>query len=391
MTTVHRERLVGGYTGRLLLSISLGWAAIQAGRLVLSPLLPAIRDDLGIGATRAGFALTVIWGLYALLQYPSGRLSDALSRKTLLVSGLALVSLGFVLLGSAPTYPLFLVGAAVVGIGAGLYPTAARALVSDLFVERRGRAFGLHTGSGDLGGVVAAGLAAAALAVATWRASFVPAIVVLAGVVVAIHVFSEEGYVLDTPSLELGTTARRLLADGELRLLLAAYVLFAFSWQSTTGFLPTYLLDGKGFSQTVSTVAFGILFGVGMLAKPAAGALGDEVPRTLLAPALLGVAGSALALVVFAPTPALAVAGVVLFALGLMSFPPVMQSYLMDVFPDESAGGDLGAYRTVYIGLGSLGPTFVGAMGAATSYATAFTVVVALLFGAAGLVFYTTR
>jgi predicted MFS family arabinose efflux permease len=391
VTTVTRERLVRGYSGRLLLSVSLGWAAIQAGRLVLSPLLPAIRDDLGIGATRAGFALTVIWGLYALLQYPSGRFSDALSRKTLLVSGLALVAVGFAALGTAPTYPLFLVGAAVVGVGAGLYPTAARALVSDLFVERRGSAFGLHTGSGDLGGVAAAGLAAAALAVATWRASFLPVVVLLGGVAVAVHRFSDEGYVLDRPSLAVRDTAARLLADSELRLLLAAYVLYAFSWQSTTGFLPTYLLEGKGFTQTVSTVAFGVLFGVGMLAKPTAGTIGDKVPRTVLAPALLALAGGALALVVLAPTPLLAVAGVVAFALGLMSFPPVMQSYLMDVFPDESAGGDLGAYRTIYIGLGALGPTYVGAMAETATYAAAFAGVVACLAAAAALVLYTTR
>ena len=42
----ERERLLTGYTGRLLLAVSLGWAAIQAGRLVLSPLLPAVMGDL---------------------------------------------------------------------------------------------------------------------------------------------------------------------------------------------------------------------------------------------------------------------------------------------------------------------------------------------------------
>ena len=391
MTTTHRERLVGGYTGRLLLSASLGWAAIQAGRLVLSPLLPAISDDLGIGATRAGFALTILWGLYALLQYPSGRLSDALSRKTLLVAGLSLVLVGFLALGAAPTYPLFLAGAAVVGVGAGLYPTAARALVSDLFVERRGRAFGLHTGSGDFGGVAASGLAAAALAVATWRASFLPVVVVLAAVVVALHRFSDERYVVARPSLGLATTVRRLLADSELRLLLVAYVLFAFSWQSTTGFLPTYLLDGKGFDQFVATVAFAVLFGVGMLAKPAAGALGDAVPRTLLAPVLLVLAAGSLGVVVAAPGPFVAVAGVVVFAVGLMAFPPVMQSYLMDTFPDESAGGDLGAYRTIYIGLGALGPTYVGAVAETVDYRLAFLGILACLATSGALVFYTTR
>jgi len=380
------ERLVRGYTGRLLLAVSLGWAAIQAGRLVLSPLLTDIQADLAIGPTRAGFALTVVWGLYATLQYPSGRLSDVLSRKTLLVAGLALVTLGFVALGSAPTYPVFLLGAAVVGLGAGLYPTAARALVSDLFVERRGQAFGLHTGSGDLGGVAAAGLATAVLAVATWRHGFLPVVAVLAAVAIGLHLWSRESYVFERPDLAVVATGRRLIARPRFRWLLAAYTLFAFSWQSTTGFLPTYLKVGKSFSPAVANAAFAVLFAVGAVAKPAAGALGDRVPRTTLAPAVLAVASLALAGVVLAPSPALALLAVVVFAGGLMSFPPVMQSYLMDVFPDDSAGGDLGATRTVYIGVGSLGPTYVGAVADRLAYDVAFAGVVAALLGAAGLV-----
>jgi predicted MFS family arabinose efflux permease len=385
------ERLLRGYTGRLLLIVSLGWAAIQCGRLVLSPLLTEIQASLGIGSTRAGFALTVIWGLYAALQYPSGHFSDVLSRKTLLVSGIGLVVVGFAALATAPTYLVFLAGAAVVGLGAGLYPTAARALVADLFVERRGQAFGLHTSSGDVGGVAAAGLATAVLAVATWRFGFVPVVALLLPVAVALHVWSDESYVLERPSLDIVGTVKRLFAEPQFRWLLAAYVLFAFSWQSTTGFLPTYLKVGKSFSPAVANVAFAVLFGVGAVAKPVAGAVGDRVPRRLLAPAVLGFAAVSLAGVVLSTTPLVALASVTLFAAGLMSFPPVMQSYLMDAFPDDSAGGDLGATRTMYIGVGALGPTYVGAVADVVAYDVAFWGIVGCLVGASTLVLWTAR
>lgn len=368
-----------GYSGRLLLAISVGWLAIQAGRLVTSPLLPQIKAALDIGDARAGFALTVLWGLYALLQYPSGRLSDQLSRKTLLVAGLALAAVGFGVLASAPTYPVFLAGAVVVGLGAGLYPTAARALVGDLFVAKRGRAFGLHTASGDVGGVAAAGVATVVLAVATWRVGYLPTVLVLAALAVALHVWSREDYVVERPDLAIRRTGLRLFGDGQVRWLLVGYALFAFTWQATAGFLPTYLADGKGFGQGVGALAFAVLFGVGALVKPTAGYLGDRIPRRLLAPASLLLGAVALAAVVVASTPALVVAAVVCFAVGLMSFPPVMQAYLMDTFPDESAGGDLGAMRTVYIGLGALGPTFVGATATAFDYRTAFVVLVGCL------------
>ena len=143
-----RERLVGGYSGRLLLAVSVGWAFIQAGRLVVSPLLPEISATFDLTPAAEGFVVTTIWAIYAFLQYPSGRLSDQLTRTTLLVAGLAAVCVGFLAVASAPTYLILLSGAVTVGLGAGLYPTPARGLVSDLFVERRGQAFGLHTAPG---------------------------------------------------------------------------------------------------------------------------------------------------------------------------------------------------------------------------------------------------
>ncbi|WP_115863216.1 MFS transporter [Halorussus litoreus] len=388
------ERLLTGYSGRLLLAVSLGWAAIQSGRLALSPLLPAVMADLAIADFRAGVALTTLWGLYALGQYPSGRLSDGLTRKSLLVAGLALVIVGFGALASAPTYPFFLLGAAVVGLGAGLYPTPARALVSDLFVERRGQAFGLHTASGDVGGAAAAGLAVAALAVAGWRAAYLPVVAVLAGVAVALHIWGREGYT--RPAVDRGAvadgladaraTASRLWANSRMRWLLLAYALFAFTWQSATGFLPTFLRDAKAFPPELASGGFAALFVVGALVKPISGSLGDRFARAGVAASALVLAAAALAgLLVATSTPAVVVA-VIVFAGGLMAYPPVMQALLMDTFPDGSMGGDLGATRTVYLGLGSLGPSYVGFVAGRASYTAAFAGLLGCLLVSAAIV-----
>jgi MFS family permease len=393
------ERLLTGYSGRLLLAVSVGWAAIQTGRLVLSPLLPTVMDDLAITEFQAGMAFTTLWGLYALGQYPSGRLSDNLTRKSLLVAGLSLVVAGFVALASAPTYLLFLLGAAVVGTGAGLYPTPARALVSDLFVERRGQAFGLHTASGDVGGAAAAGLAVVALAVAGWRSAYLPVVVVLVSVALALHVWGREEY--DRPETDreavvaglsdAKTTAGRLWRNPRLRWFLLAYALYAFSWQSATGFLPTYLRASKGFPPGLASGGFAALFVVGAVVKPLSGSLGDRFPRAVVAAGALVVAATALAgLLVASGTLAVGLA-VVTFAAGLMAYPPVMQALLMDTFPDGSMGGDLGATRTVYIGLGSLGPSYVGFVAGRSSYTIAFAGLLACLLVSGSIVLVLAR
>jgi MFS family permease len=364
------ERLLTGASGRLLVVASVGWASIQGGRLLLSPLLPRITTDLGITNARAGFALTLMWGLYALLQYPSGRLSDQLSRKTLLLAGLSLGTLGFLALAATGSYVTFLLAAATVGVGAGLYPTAARALISDLFVERRGQAFGIHTASGDIGGAAAAGVAAVVIAAAAWRSAFVLPVILLVIVLVALHAWSPESIRVARVGLEVRATARRLFS-GRLLVFLFAYALFAFTWQSAVGFLPTYL-QSKGLSATFASGSFALLFLVGMVVKPVAGGLGDRFSRLTVAAVALLLGAAAMVVIVGSSTGPIVASGVVVFAAGLMAFPPVMQAFLMDVFPTESMGGDLGGARTIYIGIGSLGPTYVGVVADRAGFEYAF-------------------
>lgn len=365
------ERLFTGHSGRLLLVSSLGWAMIQTGRLALSPMLPAIQSDLQITAFQAGLALTVIWGLYAVFQYPSGRLSDSLSRMLPLVVGLALLFVGFTALAFSPTYGVFVTSAVVVGVGAGLYPTPARALVSDLYVSRRGAAFGLHTAAGDLGGGFAAGVAVVALAVGTWRSAFIPVVLTVGVVFLLLHAWRQEPYRVGSVSLDLESTFRRVLMGRRLRWVLVAYTLYAFVWQGAAGFLPTYL-QTKGFSEGMASAGFAALFLVGAGIKPVAGRLGDRFTRASVAAGALTLGAGALGWLVVAQSSLAVAVAVVAFSVGLMSYPPVIQAYLMDLFPNDSMGGDLGATRTIYLGLGSLGPTYIGFVAERASYDLAF-------------------
>ncbi|MFB6186898.1 MAG: MFS transporter, partial [Halobacteriaceae archaeon] len=172
------------------------------------------------------------------------------------------------------------------------------------------------------------------------------------------------------------------------RWLLVGYSLYAFTWQATTGFLPAYLELGKGFDPIVAKIAFAFLFGVGVIIKPVAGRLGDTFSRKSLSAIVLIIAGIALSGVILSTSPIIAVLAVIVFAAGLMAFPPLMQAFLMDSFPTESAGGDLGATRSIYIGVGSVGPTYVGVIADMVSYDLAFVGLVGSLFLSAGIIMF---
>ena len=49
-------RIFGGYRGKILLTVAVGWAITQTGRFLLPPLLPTIMDEVGISVFIAGMA-----------------------------------------------------------------------------------------------------------------------------------------------------------------------------------------------------------------------------------------------------------------------------------------------------------------------------------------------
>jgi len=368
----RRERLVTGYAGRVSIALAVGWLATQLGRRILSPLLPAIVEDLALSPGEAGFALSVSWGLYALTQYPSGRAADALSRWTVLVPGTTLTAVGFAVVGRATGYALLLVGAGLIGVGAGLLSVPTRALLSDLYVQRRAQAFGLNEGAGRAGNVVAAGLAILVLATATWRLAFLPVVVLLGIVAVALHRLADGPYVIERVSLTPRRAFGRVLGTWELRRLVVVYSLFVFGFEGVVGFLPTFLQATKSFSPTAASAGFGVVFAVGSVATVLTGRVADRVGTRPVAAGTLVVGALGVALLVLAGSLPGIVAGLVVFAAGLMGFPPVVQTLLMDRFRDGNLGSEFGAFKTLYMLVGSLGPGFVGVVADWASYPVAF-------------------
>lgn len=380
----REERLVGGYTGRMLLIAALGWAAIQLARFAIPPLLPEIRADLSLSLAQAGVVLTVLQGVYAFVQYPSGRLSDDWTRATLLLPSFLVLAISILLIGSATGFLFLIAGMAVFGLGKGLYAIPARALMSDLFVERRGRALGIFSAGTDLGGVLASAAAVVAVAFATWRAVFVPIALVLAALGVVFFAWNEESYATRRSDLEFLSTARRLLATPRQRQALLAFVLFYFMVNGVLNFLPEYLRATKGLSAELASAAFALLFAFGIVVKPASGAVSDRVPRQLVSIGGMILAMASLALVLVVDSLVGIGVAIALFAIGYKAQFPVIDAILLDAAPAENMGGDLGAARAMFLGVGSLGPAFVGYVADRFDFTVAFAaLVVALVLASA--------
>lgn len=391
---ISEERLLHGYSGRMFLLVALGTLVANLGRQALPPLLPAIIDGLAITPAAAGFALTLMRICFAVLQYPSGRVADTVSRKVAIVGGLGVMIVGFLVLTQVPSYPVFLMSTALLGIGSAFFFVSERVLLSDLFVQKRGQAFGLNSAISRVGSILAAGLATAALAVGVWQAAFLPVVVLSIAIAVAFHLLSRESYgtrellQMNRRGGRIRETVGRVFGTPQVRWLVVAYTLIIFAWEGVLAFLPTFLQVDKGFSSGFASGGFAALFAVGIVVQPLSGALSDRWDRRLVAGAATLASIIGLTVLVVAGSFPTIVAGIVLYAAGLMAFTPVLQAYLMDIFPDENKGGDLGAFKTVYEGLSSLGPTYVGVMAGIGSYGIAFSGFLVCLAGSAVILFW---
>ncbi|WP_049986182.1 MFS transporter [Halobellus rufus] len=371
----------------MLVTVSLGWALLQTGRYLLSPLLPTIIVDLGITEATAGIALAVFQGTYALVQYPSGEYSDRWNRTTLIVPGLAILVAGFALFGLTTGLAMFLVAATITGVGKGLFAIPSRALLSDLFTTNRGRALGIYAAGTDLGGLVSSGIAVLALTYATWRTPFFPVALALAVLAVVFASVTREPYEVGSRSLELRSTVARLVQSASQRETILAFSLFYFMVGGFINFAPAYLAQAKGFSDSLAGLTFAIVFAVGFAVKPTAGTLGDRFSRRGIAVSGLLIAAASLLALVAASSNLAIWAAVALLALGYKTGFPLADAIILDGAPADGMGADLGAARAIFLSANALGPAYVGIVATYVSYDVAFGGFVVCLVAAAALLF----
>jgi MFS family permease len=368
--SIQKEHLFSGYHARLLLILTLGATLAKFSKLVLPPLLPVITADLSITPAIAGGALSLLTLTSAFLQYPGGKFSDHLSRKTVLVVSFLLLITGCIILLSVPTYWAFIIGVIVIGACDGLFHTPARSLLSDFYITKRNRAFGIHLIAIDLAGIFAA--LVAIVVVATWRAVFIPVLFAAIGVLILYHTSSRGHYVFHPVPLEFTSTMKRLFRSRSIRQLTFVNGLFSFVLQGFIGFLPLFLQTYHGFSISFAAGGFALLFAIGLFVKPLSGELADKFGGTKITIISLLLISIGILSLLFFSNFLLIFGGIAVIAIGQKAFTPPMQSILLDAVSRESNAGDYGAVRTIFIGIGSMGPLYIGIMATLLGYEYAF-------------------
>jgi MFS transporter, FSR family, fosmidomycin resistance protein len=125
-------------------------------QLLLAPLFPFIKDELGVSYAALGFLVALFYTLSGLFQPLAGFVVDRYGARAVLLGGVALLIAGAFLQGMAGSYAMLALGAALTGIGNSVFHPADFAILNArVSAPRLGYAFSAHGVLGYVGYAVA--------------------------------------------------------------------------------------------------------------------------------------------------------------------------------------------------------------------------------------------
>lgn len=294
------------YEWKAVTLLGLGFGLVGLDRWIIAPLFPAMMKDLNLGYQDLGNLvgiLGILWGVFAIL---SGRLSDNIGHRKVLIPSIILFSLLSGLSGMATGLASLFLIRALMGVMEGSYcPTSFAATAAASEPRRRGFNQGLQQSTFALFGLGFGPIIATQLlgVVPSWRWVFW--IVAIPGFVIgALMYFVLRDAPRATGPAQQAESGRwvevfksRNIVLSMLALLCAMTCIFVLS-----AMVPSYLVDYLALSQgqmgfVMSAIGFGGFFG--QFGVPG---LSDLFGRRLMA--VVGFVGSAAFLYVFISTGA---------------------------------------------------------------------------------------
>src|SRR5919108_2771573 len=125
-------------------------------QLLLAPLFPFIKEELGVSYAALGFLVALFYALSALLQPLAGFVVDRYGARMVLLAGIAFMVVGVTVQAFAASYAMLAPGAALGGIGNSVFHPADFAILNArVSTARLGYAFSAHGVVGYVGYAVA--------------------------------------------------------------------------------------------------------------------------------------------------------------------------------------------------------------------------------------------
>jgi sugar phosphate permease len=161
------------YNYTVLLVTWFGWISIYLARSVLSPILPVLREELGLTYTKAGLLETAYLIGYIISKVPAGSLSNRYGARRVLASSMVGYGVATLLTSRAGGFLDIFTLRFLVGLFQGVHLPVANALLSDRFGPRQNRAIGFNESGANIGNTLAFPLTVTIISALSWRYAFI--------------------------------------------------------------------------------------------------------------------------------------------------------------------------------------------------------------------------
>ena len=256
MSAATSEAPGAGQDARIIALIGTGHFLSHFYMLCLPPLFLVWREEFGVSYAELGLTVALMSGTTALLQTPVGFAVDRYGARPFLVGGTLIMALSISAMAFAPgVWALWLL-AILSGVGNSvIHPADYAILAGSIRQERMGRAFAMHTFTGNLGFALAPPIVALLLLVMGWREALL--LLGLLGVPVVGAILLQSRILKDQAKPktadEAGPSGRELLLSRPMLLFFTFFLLSAAAGSGIQAFVITVL--GKLWATPIATAS----------------------------------------------------------------------------------------------------------------------------------------
>lgn len=177
---------------RVISLVSVAHAISHFFQVLIPPLFPLIKEDLGISYTALGAVIGLYYLMSGVFQTVAGFAVDRLGAQRVLALGLAFSVAGAVIAGFAQSYAMLVVAALVGGIGNSVFHPCDFAIINGRVSQPRlPYAYSSHGVGGSLGYAVSPLFSAATVGVLGWHGTILAG-AALGGLVLAAVILNRE-------------------------------------------------------------------------------------------------------------------------------------------------------------------------------------------------------
>jgi sugar phosphate permease len=361
------------YNYTVLLVTWFGWICIYLARSVLPPVLPVLREELGLTYAQAGLLETAYLIGYIISKVPAGALSNSYGPRRVLTVSMVGYGAATLLTSQAAGFVDIFTLRFLVGLFQGVHLPVANALLSERFGSKQNRAIGFNESGANIGNTLAFPLTVTIISALSWRYAFIflsiPAFLLSVGTLIFMK---EEPDRLVNKNVNTG---RQL---GEYSHVLIPFAISHAAYNliliTTFTFTPIFLVEFRGMEVTTAGFVAMVLPLAGIFAKISSGFVSERLGSKRAITSASALSAVLLTMLVILPAWTL-VPNLLMLGLMLYSFSPIIYSSTTSSLPSELKSMGLGVVTMFGNIVGAISTSLVGALIDSNGYVTTFIIV----------------